>query len=210
MRGSETGMTLIEVSLIVIVTLVMVAALTPSVAATISKTQTTRATTDMTTIATQLSTALTEMGFVRFTVTGTGAGVASSVELLVSDGDIPQDCTAAPTGCGAAAADSWQRPVDDATGLVDFLERHLVTNNPGGNSANDYPRGAGSWRGPYLNAPINPDPWGNRYMVNSEWFNQFPEDVDVLSAGPDASIDTVWFGNPLAAGGDDIVVLVEN
>ena len=209
MRNPEAGITVFEVTLVLTVTAIMVAALTPAVAATLSKTKIARATTDMTNIATQLTTALTDMGLVRFTITGTGGGGATSTELMVSDGDIPVECTAAPTGCGGGVtANSWQRPVDNVGGLTDFLERHLVTNNPRGSSANDYGAGAGAWRGPYLNAPIDPDPWGNRYMVNSQQFNQAPN-VDVLSAGPDGSIDTVWSGSPLVAGVDDIVVLVQ-
>ena len=53
------------------------------------------------------------------------------VEILVSDGDIPRQVS----GTGSA---EWQRPVDNVGGLVDFLERHIVTNNPRGNAANAY------------------------------------------------------------------------
>ena len=63
------------------------------------------------------------------TVNGTANG--THVEMLVSDGDIPREVS----GTGSA---EWQRPVDNAAGLVDFLERHLVTNNPRGNAANAY------------------------------------------------------------------------
>jgi hypothetical protein len=122
----------------------------------------------------------------------------------------------------------WQGTVDNATGLVDFLERHLVTNNPRGNAANAYAPSvlSGEWRGAYLNAPVDPDPWGNRYAVNVEFLGTGGPppcgvgggrggggnpcyDVVVYSAGPDEQIDTPYAGDPLLAVDDDLIVLVE-
>ena len=104
------------------------------------------------------------------------------INLLVSDGDIPelQDDV-------ARDADEWVRKASDSD--VDFLEYHLVTNNPKEstrvayrtpsdltNDDSDDPMFARTesggfnsefaWRGPYLTPPIDPDPWGNRYAVN--------------------------------------------
>lgn len=128
------------------------------------------------------------------------------VNLLVSDGDIPREVS----GTGDP---QWQAVVDNATGLVDFLERHLVTNNPGGNPANAWSVpggiGGGGWRGAYLTAPIDPDPWGNRYAVNVKFLGAPKPDVVVLSAGPNEIIDTAFAVDGLVAGDDDIVVLVE-
>jgi type II secretory pathway pseudopilin PulG len=203
-RG-ERGVTLIEVTLMLVVTAAIAGALAPVISETRRHAEITRAQTDMTAIVSALNTALTEMGFVRFSIDGAGNG--TQVELLVSDGDIPRECTATPTGCGGGA-NSWDRPVDLTGGLVDFIENHIVANQPRANAANAYP--TPNWKGPYLDAPVNPDPWGNRYMVNAQFFNISPTNVDVLSAGPDEAIQTVWSGGPLTAGGDDLVLLVQS
>jgi type II secretory pathway pseudopilin PulG len=202
---SSTGISLVEAVLVVAAIMFMIGVLAPSLTAVRDNARLTRAATDMLNIKTALTTALNNMGFVRFTTNGRGNG--TTVQLLVSDGDTPRDCDAG--GACGGGANTWDRAVDNTTGLVDFLERHLVTNNPRGDSANDYPAGAGSWRGPYLNAPIDPDPWGNRYMVNSQFYNINPTNVDVLSSGPDSAIATPWSGNPLTPGGDDIVLIVQ-
>ena len=60
-----------------------------------------------------------------------------------------------------------------------------------------------------MSAPIDPDPWGNRYAINSEWTNGGPEDVVVFSAGPDEEIDSAYAANGLTAGDDDLVLLVQ-
>jgi hypothetical protein len=201
-RDLEAGLTLIEVTLMLLVTIALVGALTPSIAATVRHAEAAAATTSMTAIQLQLLAALNDMSYSDFTRDGVKNSTA--VELLVGDGDIPRDLAAT----GSA---EWQRPVDNATGLVDFLERHLVTNNPRGNAANAYapPGNSGAWRGAYLDGPIDPDPWGNRFAVNAEFFGNATPDVVVYSAGPDEQIDGAYSGNPLVAVDDDLLVLVE-
>jgi hypothetical protein len=155
----------------------------------------------MTDIQTQVLEMLDDVNFSSFTINGVSSG--TDVEILVSDGDIPREVS-------ATGSVEWQRPVDNASGLVDFLERHLVTNNPRGNVANDYPTTGGSpWRGAYLTAPVDPDPWGNRYAVNVEFLTGGSDDVVVLSAGPDEQIDSDYQDNGLTAVDDDLIVLVE-
>lgn len=152
------------------------------------------------------------------------------VDLLVSDGDIPEAHDTTP----------WVKPVN--YGQADFLEYHLVTNRPGANHGNAYRTptdlvsGAATydpmfaryesggfnsefaWRGPYMTAPIDPDPWGNRYAVNVKFldpradtqgnsapWNGFEEDVVILSAGPDEEIDSCYDKDGLTPGDDDIL-----
>jgi hypothetical protein len=195
------GITLFEVALMLTATSALVAALMPTLTETIQHAEIATATTAMTDIQTQVLEMLDDMNFNSFTITGTSGG--TDVEILVSDGDIPREVS----GTGSA---EWQRPVDNAGGLVDFLERHLVTNNPRGNVANDYPTAGGNrWRGAYLTAPIDPDPWGNRYAVNVEFLTGGSDDVVVFSAGPDEQIDSEYEDNGLTAVDDDLIVLVE-
>jgi hypothetical protein len=210
-------MTLLEVALMLTAMAALMAALMPTLTATIRSAQMVAALTAMTDIQGQSIAALNDLSYSAFTIDGAKNG--TRVELLVSDGDIPRDVS--PTGSGL-----WQLTVDNAAGLVDFLERHLVTNDPRGNGANGYspPGGSGEWRGAYLTAPIDPDPWGNRYAVNAEFLGSGGPppcgvggggggtpcyDVVVYSAGPDEEIDTPYAGDPLLAADDDLVVLVE-
>ena len=181
------------------------AALAPSIRAVVFKAQTTAATTYMNQIVTAVNASIGtvgETGCRRFRSSGGCNG--PNVSLIVTDGDMPTRCVAA-TGCGGGVS-SWNRLVNGTT--IDFLERHIVTNNPGGNPANNYP--IGNWKGAYMNAPIDPDPWGNRYMLNVEYMNNFPNSVWVLSAGPDETISTIFTAVwPVAVGGDDLAVRVE-
>lgn len=198
---SAIGITLFEVMLMLTATSALVAALMPTLTATIAHAETTVATATMTDISTQVLEMLNDVSFNNFTITGTSGGTL--VEILVSDGDIPLEVS----GTGSA---EWQRPVDNAGGLVDFLERHLVTNNPRGNVANDYPTTGGDpWRGAYLTAPVDPDPWGNRYAVNVEFLIGGTQDVVVFSSGPNEQVDSAYSQNGLTAGDDDLIVLVE-
>lgn len=168
----------------------------PSIKRTVDTARLSRTVADQTAIRTAIVQFLTDVdpdGFFWDGIPG-GANDPQGVNILVSDGDIPRECVAT-VGCSGDTS-SWNTAVNGQH--IDFLERHLVTNNPGGNSANDYPvTGANRWRGAYLTAPIGPDPWGNRYGVNVQWLNDTTNcggnrtnDVFVLSAGPDEIIAT--------------------
>lgn len=199
---SDRGVTILEAAIILAATVILLGALTPSVTATVRLGALARAADDMASISTQALVMLDDVSYDAFTVNGAKNG--TEAELLVSDGDTPREVS----GTGSAL---WQAPVDNASGLVDFIERHLVTNTPRGSAANAYdpPGSSGVWRGAYLDGPIGPDPWGNRYAVNVEFLGNAPQDVVVLSAGPDEQIDTDYAVNGLAAGDDDLIVLVE-
>lgn len=199
--GNEGGQTLTEVVLVLVVSIAILGALAPTISATVRRAEDTAATSAMTAIGNQINTFLTEAGQTNFTIDGTVGGTI--VNLLVGDGDTPLDVSAS----GSA---TWQTAVNNATGLVDFLERHMVTNNPRGNAANAYSTvDATPWRGAYLTAPIDPDPWGNRYMANVQYLGASANDVVVYSAGADEEIDTLFTANPVVAGDDDRIFLVQ-
>jgi len=192
--ASARGITLLEVMLMMVVTTAIVAGLAPTLSATLGNARAVRATTDMNGIRTAIVNARAD-GRTRFTNNGT-TGAASAISFLYSDGDIPE--------VGSAAA--WQNTAAD--NVNDFLEEHLVLNSFNGGTS--YPTGGGAaWRGAYINAPIDPDPWGNRYAVNVQYMGPSTNDVVVYSAGPDEEVDTTSTGNPLIVVDDDLLVLVE-
>lgn len=188
-------MTLIEATIVLMVASILVAFAAPATSRTLETARLTRAQDDTDAIATAIGNFITEFAsFTPFTATGLSGGTV--VQLLVSDGDIPQ------LGSGSA---SWQTAVNSST--VDFLERHLVTNTPGGAGA--YATGATGWRGAYINAPIDEDPWGNRYGVNTLYLKSLTlNDVFVVSAGPNELIDTPFTVDGVVPGDDDLTSVV--
>ena len=177
------------------------AAAAPVVSRTLDRAKMARAIDDTKAIKTALNNFITEFtSFTPFTTTGVSGG--TTVQMLVSDGDTPRTV-------GAGGAAQWSDVVNPAAAQpVDFLERHLVTNTPGGGGAYTT-AGANPWRGAYINAPIDPDPWGNRYAVNTLYLRTTTtNDVFVLSTGPDEEINTAFAVNGATPGGDDIIAVV--
>jgi prepilin-type N-terminal cleavage/methylation domain-containing protein len=194
------GFSLVEATIVLAVIAVLTGAAAPSVSRTLARGRLARAHTDVQAIRTAMHNVLTEHTlFVPFTSTGAVDGDA--IEVLVSDGDIPY------TAIGATI---WDDRVSCCGAAVDvaFLEAHLVS-NVGLGAAGSYSVAAGGWRGAYITAPIDPDPWGNRYAVNTEYLKSATtNDVFVLSAGPDEEIDTPFTFNGARPGDDDIIAIV--
>ena len=193
------GITLVEATIVLTVAAILTAAAAPIASRTLDRAKLARASDDAAAIKTAINNFVNGFtSFTPFTTTGTNGG--ATVEMLVGDGDIP---------FSSIGATIWDDVVNPAAATqVDFLERHLVTNTPGGAGA--YTTGGGTpWRGAYINAPIDPDPWGNRYAVNVNYFRTTTtNDVFVLSAGPDEEVDTAFTINGATPGGDDIINVV--
>lgn len=170
---------------------------------------------------------------------------ANRVGMLVTAGDTPEVFANLPNdGVNTVV---WQTAPGNFGSLdggnvvvTDFLEYHIATNEPFADPDNAYRTplhlvngnpaqvfaydGHGgfnsefAWRGPYMTAPIDPDPWGNRYAANVRHldpraavaapFGGFTEDVIVLSAGPDEEIETPFARDGVTPGDDDIVYVV--
>ncbi len=188
------GLSLLEITFMMTLLAALGAAIAPTLAATVRNARTARALLDAQTIRDAIDN-FKGNGFSIFTSTGTQLAL-NQVAFLYSDGDIPE--------AGSSAA--WRDTT--ANSMNDFLEEHLVVNSFNGVFAYSTLL-APIWRGAYLNAPVNPDPWGNRYAVNVLYLGASVNDVVVLSAGPDEAVDTSDTGNPLTAVDDDIVILVE-
>ena len=198
-REEDRGVTLTEATIVLMVLAVLTTAAVPTLSSVLNRSRLTRATSDAQAIKTAISTFLGE--FTSFTpFTSTGANGGDTIEMLVSDGDIP---------ASAIGATNWDNPVTCCAAAidVDFLERHLVTNTP--IASGSYATGPGRWRGSYIDAPLDPDPWGNRYAVNTQHLRTgTTNDVFVLSGGPDESIDTAFTTNGAVPGADDIIAIV--
>lgn len=198
--GREEGMTLIEATVILMVTSLLMMAMAPVASRTLDTARLARAASDVDAIALAIDNFIDEHTlFVPFTSTGASGG--DVIEMLVGDGDTP---------FSAIGATTWDDPVAccGAEPDVAFLEGHLVTNSSLG-GVGSYSTGAGGWKGAYINAPLDSDPWGNRYAVNAEYLkSSTTNDVFVLSAGPDEEIDTAFALNGARPGDDDLTSVI--
>ncbi len=105
-----------------------------------------------------------------------------ALDLLVSNGDVPQ-------GDGRAVS-QWLMPAG-AEG-VGNLNDYLLTNALGFPLKGDGGAHFG-WDGPYLQTPLNSDPWGRRYAASVGLFTQSGEYVPVIvSAGPDGVMEVPY------------------
>ena len=178
----------------------LVALAAPATSRAIEASRLARAQSDAWAIAAAIHNFITEFSpdFMPFTSTGASGG--TTVQMLVSDGDAPRELA-------GGASNLWMSPVGNAP-LVDFLERHLITNAPidGGSYTT---AGANPWRGAYIGGPLDPDPWGNRYAVNVLYLRSATtNDTFVLSVGPDEEIDSAFTINGAHPEDDDIIAIV--
>jgi prepilin-type N-terminal cleavage/methylation domain-containing protein len=206
--SSQRGITLIEITIVMTVMAILTAAAAPIASRTVDRARATRALDDAKAIRTALLAFLSELpGYQGPKVDGTSNG-STAIQLLVSDGDIASD----------PLDGRWDDPVGNSGGgslICDFIENHLVQNEPFDDPTKLYPitTPAGNvWRGAYLSSPVDPDPWGNRYMVNVQWLQgtatERKNDVVVLSAGPNESVDTLFEVDGITPGDDDTMVVV--
>lgn len=230
-------MSLVEVTIILAVLAVLTAVAAPSLGSYMNDAAAAKAKTDVETIGSALSRMLTDTGEPWVLQDGNGATAADAptrdaanrVDLLVSAGNVPALGVSRSSG-----TPDWNAAVVDASG-VQRLEYFLVQNTPGGLAANGYrtavnmttsanfdPDSGGTfnsefgWRGAYLPGPLGPDPWGNRYAVNVEFLAKAlgagpsgnVNDVFVVSAGLNGSVETRFDTDGITAGGDDIIFVV--
>lgn len=249
-RG-DAGLSLLEATIVLAVLSTLTAVLAPTIGGFVQDSKDVKVKADAELIGSAVMRMLADTGEIAIVMDGNaGAGVFSTnppshlstnrVDLLVSEGVIPTILA----GQTRAAGTDWDDPlVGVGTGVVQTFEHHLIRNTPSGNTINRYrtaadmnlannfdPVDGGSynaeyaWRGSYLTGPVGPDPWGNRYAVNVEFWAKATgvgvgvsgsiNDVFVLSAGRDGVAETP-FETQLTAGrdgatalGDDVIYVV--
>ena len=190
----DSGLSLVELTVVLSVLSVLTAAMTPSVVDYVADARRVKAAGDLQVMA---------VGVARFLFDGNDAAAAGAswreCGLLVGAGTTP-----ASRGGG----DGWTSPL--GPGGACPLDAHLVTNGPGYAAM---PKAAGSWlrqgwAGPYVGS-VGPDPWGHRYAVNSKHLAEgSAADTIVLSAGPDGIVDTPFSADGVAPAGDDLIAVI--
>jgi type II secretory pathway pseudopilin PulG len=227
-------MSLVEATVVLAVLALLGSVLAPSIVAYIDDARHARVRRDVATLATAISRMLVDTGESFVLRDGNGAsstapplhGSSNRVHLLVSDGNTPALDAAVDRAPGNT---DWTDAIDNAA-VWSFYDQ-LVVNTAGYRTAAemsvaaefDPDSGSGSnseffWRGAYLPPPVGPDPWGNRYAANVEFLGRISgssasgsdNDVLVLSAGPNATVDTTFAASPTAfsSAPDDVFLVV--
>lgn len=223
-------MSLVEALIILLVLMLLTGVLAPSIWDWVKDSEEVKVKEDCEAIGAAVARLMRDVGRCLVTNSVNGCVAHFRADLLYGGGDMPLlDPLRAPVFPAgpfndAANWDFLAPPNPGALTSVDTLEAQLVTNSLwNGFSGTHYHVPTGSdfmltlpvfnlgWRGPYLSSPIGPDPWGNRYMVNTMFLaplNPVPppamwgiegavgwnRPVICLSAGPNEYIETPFGG----------------
>jgi type II secretory pathway pseudopilin PulG len=234
-RG-QRGITIIETTVMLSVLFILAGAMAPIVSESVSTARAVKAKNDANMIAMALINLQKDLGGDALSFGGVATAAARAARLpavLASEGGAPT-IDASDGGGGLSlllapgARDTGAQQVFRAAQRAQrrrwreaetgALDDHLRTNRRG--YRNRRPGEYGGWNGPYLSAEVKGDPWGQRYMINSQFLDAGDSAADadgnprnavfVLSAGADGVIDTP-FAQPLVdarAFGDDIVIRI--
>ena len=195
-KNNRTGFTMIEMVVTLGIVAALAAILTPIVSNYIDQARNTRAGSEAQSIASAILAFNKDTGKWPIFQSGTNITVSSATfNVLIGPGTNPT-CSS----CGA----TWLSANNGDLGNI------LEQNSPSYGTTGKF-----AWRGPYI-TNIASDPWGNKYFVNGPGmaFGQ-SRAVFVLSAGPNATIDTIFSQNTgsgasaIVVGGDDIVARVK-
>jgi len=236
-RRGQRGLSLIEVTIMLLVLMLLTSVLAPSIFDFINDAQWVKVKEDCEALAISVSRLHRDIGARLYTVGGLALYPATKVDIIYSDGRVPS--TNQPdTAVAFGALNNWYAtgtgvfPLDPAR--MGSCEDQMITNLTGG--VQIYPEpivafgpyfGQG-WRGAYLSPPCASDPWGYTYQVNTKWatmtFGDASPGVEIshcydvfcLSAGKNGVIETPFGpsihpfpgGSGTRRGGDDWVTVI--
>lgn len=227
-QTGDTGLSLVEVTVMLAVLFILAAMMIPVVSDSINNARMVRARNDLS----QMASAIT--GFQRdvgpFVFDGSRlrqiqtVGSLSVVDVLVSGGALPGVADSVPLGeSGLFAPDASVGTTQAALrpwvaiSTFDKFDNHLRVNG------RRYPvsiSGPGNgWNGPYVSKEITGDPWGHAYLANAGFLRGTPPApgrcrtcaVFILSAGPNGLVETP-FEQPIPNAnvfGDDLAVRIQ-
>ena len=210
--SSETGMSLVEATIILMTLAILTAVIAPAAGDYIEEARNVKAKEDVEAIGTGVLRLLRDSGLPCLsTAPGNAAPctLARRVDALVSGGTAPgvtATAYAIPAGDiaqpgGDAASINWVGATASVVvgagndtnvpiAHTDTVDNQLVTNAAGYSSTNLFTGGGGprpglGWRGAYLTGPIGADPWGTMYQANTAFLTP-ASDATAASAEGDA------------------------
>jgi len=195
---TRAGFTLIEIVIAVAIVAIFAAALSPMVFRHLEDAKMSKAQSEAESVATAVLSYYKDTGAWPYTNAAGPAG--NAITRATSSAVI---ATGAGAGAGTGAA-QW-----GINGTAKMLGDYLYFNNPDNDTSaaganadqanSDWPTvGRGAWRGPYVDKYAFNDPWGNAYVVNTNYApggsyaGTVRHKVFVLSAGPNGTWETPW------------------
>ncbi len=234
----ERGLSLVEVTIMLLVLTLLTGVLAPSIFDFVNDAKWVKVKEDCEAIGVSVARLTRDVGAcLKFNGTQS-CYKQNRVDLLYSDGpDVtPSDLTPEAYTYWSMGVYSQQLNWDYENSRGDSMEHQFVSNGTGpmyptpsdlGTYARVGPHFNLGWRGAYLSPPIGPDPWGRRYLVNTAFLavgidapagtgqgqksGGWSNDVFCLSAGPNTLFETAFGGNSnygVYRGGDDFVYII--
>lgn len=237
--NSESGMSLVEATIILMTLAILTAVIAPSAGDYINEARNVKAKEDVEAIGTGILRLLRDTGNRCLLVDGAAACTKGNrVDLLLGSGNDAKGALAADyTVANAAAATdgsyNWAGSSLTAT-QTDTIDEQLVVNTTTPySSANLFTAGGGpragiGWRGAYLTGATGADPWGYKYQANAiflgvakdggtgnaegESDGGWTSDVIVVSGGTNGAIETSFGATGAQASdgaGDDVIYTIK-
>ncbi len=215
-RKGQKGLSLIEVTIMLLVLMLLTSVLAPSIFDFVNDAQWVKVKEDCEAIAISVARLHRDVGSRLYTGGGVAAYPGNKVDIIYSDGAAPI-VTAVDAAAAFGAVRNWYgtdqgEPLDPVR--MSSCSDQLITNTIGGvqiypEPGNPLPVPFGpyfgqGWRGAYLSPPCASDPWGHTYQVNTKWATMtfgavapgttIPHCYDVfcVSAGKDGIISTPY------------------
>lgn len=188
---NEVGMSLVEVTIILMTLAILTAVAAPAITDYVQDARDTKAKEDIEAIGTAVSRLVRDTGKPGLVlVASTAFTEANRVDLLVSEGNVPDVGTQA-SYTNANLNDSINWDEGDATGYAndDTMLNQFLANAPAYTvpQTEDFTQPGPSfgigWRGAYLGRAIGPDPWGNRYMATTAFLGVGTDAADTAADG---------------------------
>jgi Tfp pilus assembly protein PilE len=202
--SGERGLSLVEVTIILVVLSVLTAAVAPAAGSYIEGARNTKAKNDVESIGSAIDLLLRNTGVRCVSKAPTNAmtptntapcSLSNRVELLVSGSSVAANKPTVVTTAFAASASTasavnvnWSGGTSEvADASKNLMDAHLVTNTTGYTVASftggGGPKTGVGWRGAYLNGPLDVDPWGYAYQANTLFLTAATDATDGTAAG---------------------------
>ncbi len=194
-KHDRQGFTLIEIVIAVAIVAIFAAAMSPMVFRHLADAKTSKAQNETEVIATAVLGYYKDVG--QWPITNLNGPSGNQVNRVISSSNLA-------TGSGPSAgsgASNWGS-YGTTKQLGDYLYFNNADDNTGSTGAGaneasgDWPTlGNGAWKGPYIESYEFNDPWGNAYVINSQYFQgrytgTVRHKVFALSAGPNGLWET--------------------